>query len=72
MIIMQGPQNSTKHDVGLPSIANRKYTTSKKSQHGKTYYKQIFFVQCNNYIPLLMASKTTKNKYKLIYQNLKH
>ena len=55
--LMQGPQNPTKKDIS--SIAAGKYTTSKKNM-AKLLYN--FFAQYNNYISVLMASKTTTNK----------
>ena len=64
---MQGLQNSTKHD-GL-SIRTRKYTVIKHNIAKLPI--NMFFAQNNNYIPKLMASKSTTNKQKIIYEILK-
>ena len=55
---MQGTHNSAKHDV--LSITTKKYAMSQRTFiHSKTYYR--FFAQFNNYIIVLIASKTTTN-----------
>ena len=56
---MQATQNSTEHDV--LSIATGKYTVIKKHNTAKTFYIP-FFAQHNNYIRVLMASKTSSGK----------
>ena len=61
MILMQCPQNSTKHEV--PSIAPRKYITSKKTNMAKLTTNKFGLAPYNNYIPVVMASKITTIKH---------